>query len=187
MAIIQPVYFHLLPTLILAALSLKQVNSISHGHNHQQLKSLNFTLYVHDTLNKTGYITAPGVAAGVSSVTSTTAPFGTLYAFHDPITVSASNSSAAAGFSEGIMVTSSFDGLWNVAMMKFSLQLKDHAGTIVTVGGLHTVKPSDIPVLEGTGDFKFVKGYVTISLVDAKGFSLVFKNDFHLYWPPCAS
>lgn len=95
MAIIRPMaiqYLYLVTTLLFA-LTLKQGNSISHQNNHHEPKSLHFTLYFHDMLNKTGHIIMVNGVAGVS-ITQFASPFGTLYVLQNPMTVSSNYTSA---------------------------------------------------------------------------------------------
>ncbi|GLT26899.1 hypothetical protein SLA2020_019380 [Shorea laevis] len=154
-------------------------------HHHHGLKSLHFALFQHETVNKTGYIITKGVAgAGLSE---TALPFGTVFVFQDPMTLTPNRSSKAVGIAEGASTTSSFDGLQSISVAKITLRLKRHTGSISIVGGTHNVKPSDHPVVGGTGDFMFVQGYVRSSPVDLKSLTVVYKIEFHLYWPPFAA
>ncbi|CAK7355545.1 unnamed protein product [Dovyalis caffra] len=178
----QILHLYVLSTLLFA-LSLK-VTSTSH-HSHHELKSLHFALYQHETINKTGYIIVNGVVG--AGVGQTTTPFGTLFVFQDPMTVTPNISSKVIGIAEGTAITSSFDGLRSISIAKITLRLKNHMGSISIVGGTHNVKPADHPVVGGTGDFMFVQGYVTSSPVDLKGPTVTYKIEFHLYWPPYAN
>ncbi|KAF3440869.1 hypothetical protein FNV43_RR19155 [Rhamnella rubrinervis] len=182
---------YLLPVL-LSVIHLINITSASehhhhhHNHHHQdQIKSLHFSLFQHETINKTGYIIVNGVAG--PGVSQTTTPFGTLFAFQDPMTVTANPSSKAVGIAEGTSITSSLDGLRSISIAKITLRLKNHQGSISIVGGTHNVKRSDHPVVGGTGDFIFVQGYITSSPVDLKGLTVTYKIEFHLYWPPYAA
>lgn len=167
---------------LLLVLSLK-ATSAAH-HHHHQLKSLHFSLYQHETINKTGYIIVNGVAG--ANLSQVALPFGTLFVFEDPMTVTANRTSKVVGIAEGTSITSSLDGLTSVSTAKITLNLKKHKGSISIVGGTHNVKPADHPVVGGTGDFLFVQGYVTSSPVDLVGITVVYKIEFHLYWPPYA-
>lgn len=126
-----------------------------------------------------------GVAG--TGVSQTTTPFGTLFAFNDPMTVTTNPSSKVVGIAEGTSITSSFDGLRSISTAKITLRLKNHQGSISIVGGTHNLKRADHPVVGGTGDFIFVQGYITSSPVDLKGLHVVYKIEFHLYWPPYAA
>ncbi|XP_027347663.1 dirigent protein 19-like [Abrus precatorius] len=170
--------------LLLAIIQFKTTHANSHHHHH--LKSLHFSLFQHETINKTGYIIVNGIEGG-PGITETTTPFGTLFVFQDPLTVSANRSSKLVGISEGTSITSSLDGLQSTSVAKLSLSLKHHKGSVSIVGGTNNVKPSDYPVVGGTGDFMFVQGYVTSSPVNLKGPTVVYKIEFHLYWPPYAT
>lgn len=177
-----------LAILLFALLSFEATTSTSHHHHHHHqhgLKSLHFSLFQHETINKTGYIIVNGVAG--PAVGQTTTPFGTLFAFEDPLTVTANRSSKLVGISEGTTVTSSLDGLRTISIAKITLRLKNYKGSVSIVGGTHNIKPSDHPVVGGTGDFLFVQGYVTSSPVDLVGITVVYKIEFHIYWPPYAA
>ncbi|KAK6258093.1 hypothetical protein SCA6_012567 [Theobroma cacao] len=154
------------------------------GH-HYGIKSLHFALFQHETINKTGYIVVNGVAG--PGISETTTPFGTIFVFQDPMTVTANRSSKVVGIAEGSSITSGFDGLRSISVAKITLRLKQHMGSISIVGGTHNVKPSDHPVVGGTGDFLFVQGYVRSSPVNLKGLTVTYKIEFHLYWPPFAA
>ncbi|KAL6224397.1 hypothetical protein ACLB2K_003252 [Fragaria x ananassa] len=174
---------------LFVALLLVKATSTSHHHHHHhhhnQLKSLHFALFQHETINKTGYIVVNGVAG--TGVSQTTTPFGTLFVFQDPMTVTANRSSKVAGRAQGTSITSSLDGLESISIAKITLRLKHHSGSISIVGGTHNIKPADHPVVGGTGDFKLVQGYVTSSPVNLQGLTVTYKIAFHLYWPPYAT
>lgn len=179
---------YLLPVLLSVILLIKTTSASEHHHHHHhhhQIKSLHFSLFQHETINKTGYIIVNGVAG--PGVSQTTTPFGTLFAFRDPMTVAANPSSKVVGIAEGTTVTSSFDGLRSISIAKMTLRLKNRQGSISIVGGTHNTKRSDHPVVGGTGDFLFVQGYVTSSPLDLKGLTVTYKIEFHLYWPPYAA
>lgn len=159
--------------------------SASHHHRQHEVKSIHFALFQHETINKTGFFIVKGVAG--PGITQTTTPFGTLFAFQDPMTINANRSSKVLGIAEGTSITSSLDGLQSISIAKITLHLKHHSGSISIVGGTHNTKPSDHPVVGGTGDFTFVQGYVTSSPVNLKGLTVTYKIEFHLYWPPYAT
>ncbi|WVZ21809.1 hypothetical protein V8G54_000353 [Vigna mungo] len=175
---------YVLGVLVFAIIQLK---GIAGSHEHlQHLKSLHFSLFQHETINKTGYIIVDGIKGG-AAVSQTTTPFGTLFAFQDPLTVAAKRSSKLVGISEGTTVTSSLDGLRSISIAKLTLRLKNHKGSLSVVGVTDNVKSSNLPVVGGTEDFLFVQGYVTSSPVDLTGLTVVYKIQFHLYWPPYAT
>ncbi|KAJ7953220.1 Dirigent protein [Quillaja saponaria] len=178
---------YVLAILLLALLPFLATSNSHHHHHHHHhgLKSLHFSLFQHETINKTGYIIVTGVAG--PPVSQTTVPFGTLFAFEDPMTVTANISSKTVGIAEGTSIASSLDGLRSISIAKITLNLKGHKGSISIVGGTHNTKPADHPVVGGTGDFLFVQGYVTSSPVDLQGQTVVYKIEFHLYWPPYAT
>ncbi|XP_020207838.1 dirigent protein 19 [Cajanus cajan] len=182
-------YLHnyVLAILLLAIIQFKATSASSH-HHHHHLKSLHFSLFQHETINKTGYIIVEGISIkGGAGISQTTTPFGTLFVFQDPLTVAANRSSKLVGISEGTSITSSVDGLQSISIAKLTLRLKHHKGSISVVGAINNIKPSNLPVVGGTEDFMFVQGYVTSSPVDLKGLTVVYKIEFHLYWPPYAT
>lgn len=175
-----------LTILLLAIIPFEPTYGSNHHHHLQHLKSLHFSLFQHETINKTGYIIVNGIQ-GSAGVTQTTTPFGTLFVFQDPLTVTANRSSKLVGIAEGTSITSSLDGLRSISIAKLTLRLKHHRGSVSIVGGTHNIKPSDHPVVGGTEDFLFVQGYVTSSPVNLKGITVTYKIEFHLYWPPYAT
>ncbi|XP_020272275.1 uncharacterized protein LOC109847457 [Asparagus officinalis] len=102
------------------------------------------------------------------------------------MTTTTSATSRVAGIAEGFSVTSSLDGLRSVSAAKITLNVEGHEGSISVLGGTHNTKPSDHPVVGGTGDFMFVGGYVRSSPVSLTGVTVVYKIEFYLYWPPYA-
>ncbi|KAJ6820162.1 uncharacterized protein M6B38_399645 [Iris pallida] len=173
---------------LITFLSLFLLTEAGHKHNRGRngLKSLEFSLYQHETINKTGFIVVDGVA-GNAGVSQTTTPFGTVFVFRDRMTAGLGlSSSRVAGVAEGTSITSSLDGLRSLSIAKITLDVEGRRGSISIVGGTHNTKPSDYPVVGGTGDFLFVQGYVRSSPVDLRGTTVVYKIEFHLYWPPYA-
>ncbi|KAK4347588.1 hypothetical protein RND71_033927 [Anisodus tanguticus] len=179
-------YSSFLPYLLLFVLLPREASSTSHHHHHHhhhhhELKSIHFTLFQHETINKTAYAIVKGVAG--PAISQTTTPFGTLYVFQDPLTLKANSNSKIIGTAEGTSITSSLDGLQSISIAKITLKMKHYKGSISVVGGTHNTKPSNHPVVGGTGDFLFAQGYVTSSPVDLVGITVTFKIQFHLYWP----
>lgn len=147
-------------------------------------KTLSFTLYQQETINKTAYMVVDGVAgAGVSQ---TTTPFGTVYVFRDNLTVHADGASPVAGVAEGTSITTSLDGLMSLSLAKITIHHRGHRGSVSVLGGTHNTRPSDYPVVGGTGDFAYALGYVRSSPVDLRGSTVTYKMELQLYWPPYA-
>ncbi|KAF9608786.1 hypothetical protein IFM89_011555 [Coptis chinensis] len=179
------VYHFLLLVVAVTFLTSKPITSTSSHHHHHGLRSLHFSLYQHETINKTGYVIVNGVAG--TGMSQTTLPFGTIYVFEDLMTATQNPSSKVIGVAEGSSVTSSLDGLRAISVAKVTLNMKKYKGSVSIVGGTQNTKPADHPVVGGTGDFLFVQGYVTSSPVDLVGLTVVYKIEFHLYWPPYAT
>ncbi|GAU48738.1 hypothetical protein TSUD_192370 [Trifolium subterraneum] len=171
--------------LFLVTIQFKPTSSSSHHHHHNHLKSLHFSLYQHETINKTGYIIVNGIKES-AGVTETTTPFGTLFVFQDPLTLTSNRSSKLVGIAEGTSITSSLDGLQSISIAKLTVRVKGYKGSVSIVGGTNNIKASDHPIVGGTEDFLFVQGYVTSSPVDLKGITVTYKIEFHIYWPPYA-
>nr|XP_043635219.1 dirigent protein 19-like [Erigeron canadensis] len=179
-------HFNLVATIFLFFLiPLEATTRHQHQHHHHGLKSLHFSLYQHETINKTGFFIVNGVTG--PPVSQTTTPFGTLFVFQDPLTLKPNYTSKVVGRAEGTSITSGLDGLRSISIAKITMNVKKHKGSISIVGGTHNIKPSNHPVVGGTGDFLFVQGYVTSSPVDLVGITVTYKIEFHLYWPPYAS
>ncbi|XP_057531837.1 dirigent protein-like [Amaranthus tricolor] len=149
------------------------------------LKSMHFTFYQHDIVNKTDFMIIKGITGADLSLTAS--PFGSIFILHDPLTISPDPSSDLIGHAEGATITSSFDGLDNLSIGKFTLNFRAHKGSFSVLGSVNNLKPSDIPVVGGTGDFMFVQGFLRSSLVDIKGLYFVYKVEANLYWPPFAT
>ncbi|KAL5706156.1 hypothetical protein ACHQM5_024362 [Ranunculus cassubicifolius] len=180
---------HTILFICLLTLLKSQLSTCSHNHHHRHqhhngMKSLHFSLFQHETINRTGYVIVNGVNG--KGITQTTMPFGTIYVFQDLLTIMPNPSSKVIGVCEGNSITSSLDGLRSISVAKVSLTLKKYKGSLSIVGGTHNTKPADHPIVGGTGDFVFVQGFVTSSPVDLEGLSVVYKIEFHLYWPPYA-
>jgi len=122
------------------------------------------------------------------SVSQTTTPFRTLFVFPVPLGATANGSSEALGVAEGASITSGLGGLSRISITTtITLDVEGHKGSISPIGDAHNIKPSDHPVVGGTGDFLFAQGYVTSSPIDLKGITIVYEIDFHIYWPPFAA
>ncbi|KAK7406921.1 hypothetical protein VNO78_08557 [Psophocarpus tetragonolobus] len=172
--------------LLVLALMPFEGNCSSQNHHRERRplhKSLHFTLFQHATINRTGYVIVNGMK-GEEGMSEKTIPFGTLYVFQDPLTAKANRSSKQRGTAEGTSITSGLDGLSSILVAKLTLRVKNHKGSISIVGGINNLDRSDYPVVGGTEDFLFVHGYVTSFPIDLKSPTVVYKNEFHLYWPP---
>ncbi|KAL4577771.1 hypothetical protein LXL04_013884 [Taraxacum kok-saghyz] len=178
-------FYIILPIILLVLLPLDATSHHHHHHNHHALKSLHFSLFQHETINKTGYLIVNGVAG--PSVSQTTTPFGTLFVFQDPLTLKPNYTSKVVGTAQGTSITSGLDGLQSTSIASIALNVKMHKGSISIVGVTHNTKPASHPVVGGTNDFLFVQGYVTSSPVNLVGLTVTYKIEFHLYWPPYAS
>ncbi|KAG1361070.1 dirigent protein 7 [Cocos nucifera] len=175
---------HLPLFLLLSILAAHKALASSHNHD-QDLRFLQFSLFQHETINKTGYIVVDGVAG--TGFSETTTPFGTIFVFRDNMTTSLNDSSGVVGIAEGTSITTSFDGLRSLLFAKITLKTHGYEGSVSILGVVHNTKPADLPISGGTGDFTFVQGYVRMSPVDLHGLTVLYKIEFHLYWPPYAT
>ncbi|EES01853.1 hypothetical protein BDA96_03G406100 [Sorghum bicolor] len=181
LAFLHGLQFHIPPV---AAATTSTSHNKTESRRDARGKTLSFTLYQHETINKTGYIVVDGVAgAGVSQ---TTTPFGTIYVFRDDLTVHADRKSPVAGVAEGSSITTSLDGLQSLSLAKITVHHRGHRGSVSVLGGTYNTKPSDYPVVGGTGDFAYALGYVRSSPLDLRGRTVTYKMELHLYWPPYA-
>ncbi|XP_031107698.1 disease resistance response protein 206-like [Ipomoea triloba] len=172
---------HALLLLLLPALLLPyQATSDPH---QPKFKSAHFTIYQHDTFNKSAYLVTQGLPGDWDLVTLGT-PFGSLLVFQDVLTATQDPDSEVVGSADGISIASRFDGSLTVSTVKFSLNTTVYKGTLSFVGGTHVSEASDHPVVGGTGDFLFVTGYGTSTLVKLEGVASVYRIDLYLYWPP---
>ncbi|CAK7355544.1 unnamed protein product [Dovyalis caffra] len=175
----QPLHLYVLAILLLA---LSFTGTSTSTHNYHGLKSLRFTLYQQETINKTVYLIVKGVTG--PDISPSTSPFGSLFVNQDLLTVTPNSSSKVVGVAEGASITSRLDGLANIVVEKITLDMEHCKGSISILGTAHNIEVNDLPVVGGTGDFMFVQGYITPSLVTFENPSIVYKIEFHLYWPP---
>ncbi|XP_074315449.1 pterocarpan synthase 1-like [Silene latifolia] len=171
--------------ILLAFLPTLTISSTHHHdrHRHHGLKSIHFTLYQHDVVNKTDFLIVPSPFG--TNITQTTSPFGTVGVINDKLTLTPDPTSKVLGSVQSISITSSFDGLDSLSICRIKLELENGlTGSLSLLGVVNALKTSDNPVVGGTGDFLFVQGYVTASPVSFQGFTYVYKQDFHLFWPP---
>lgn len=146
-------------------------------------QTAHFTIYQHDTFNKSAYLVTEGLPGNWDLVTLGT-PFGSMLVFHDLLTATQDPSSEVVGSVDGTSIASRFDGSLTVSICKFTLNTTSYKGTLSFVGGTHVSEASDHPIVGGTGDFLFVTGYGTSTLVKLEGVASVYRIDLHLYWPP---
>ncbi|KNA07534.1 hypothetical protein SOVF_170950 [Spinacia oleracea] len=170
---------------LLPALAVSTSDNVAVHHHDNGLKSMHFTLYQHDDLNKTAFLIVKGFAG--PELNATVSPIGSIFVVRDPLTATPDSSSEVLGFVEAASITTSFDGLENLSIGKITLNLKGHKGSISSLGSVNNLKPSSVPVVGGTEDFFLVQGYLVMAIVDMKGYNLTYKLDFHLYWPPYAA
>ncbi|KAJ7944061.1 Dirigent protein [Quillaja saponaria] len=170
--------------LVLSIIPFKASSNSLPDHKHHEVKSLHFTLFDHEIINKTTFVIVNGVAgAGFST---TTAPFGTLFVLNDPLKVTADPSSTVVGSAEGFSIVSSFDGLDSLSVAKLTLNLKKYKGAVYFIGVFHNTKTTEHPIVGGSGDFLFVQGYIATSPVSLTALNIIYKIEFHLYWPSYA-
>ncbi|KAK9689063.1 hypothetical protein RND81_09G032700 [Saponaria officinalis] len=162
-------------------------HDLKHHHiatkNH--LKSLKFTLYLHETINKTAYFVVKGVA-GPTGITKTSNSFGSLVVYQDPLTETPDPTSKVLGHVEGLATTSSFTGERTTCVSRMTLNIKGYKGELLNVETGYYNQVSELPFVGGTGDFRFAQGYIISTLFDLRGEGACYKTDFVIYWPPYA-
>lgn len=174
------VFFSLFPTL---ALSTTYRPNYQQQGNNLSPKSLQLTVYLHETINKTGYFIVKGVEDPKHLTKILSNSFGSLFAYNDPITETVDPSSKLLGYMEGSAVTTSFDGERVTCISRTILNLKGYKGELLNVGSAHFVEVSELALVGGTGDFRFAQGYMTKSVVQRSGPTTSYKVEFYLYWP----
>ncbi|XP_057538364.1 dirigent protein 1-like [Amaranthus tricolor] len=169
---------HIILILLLSTISL----SFHNKNNAQHITSLHFTGYLHEKFNKTIYFTFKGQKRSAKSASN---PFGSLLAYNEPLTETPNPSSKLLGNMEGSGVTSSFNGDRMTFICRSKLKIKGYEGEILNVGSASFTKLSELPIVGGTGDFRFAQGYIIQSdMFKGIGGASYYKVDFHVYWPP---
>uniref|UniRef100_A0A0D9V8J6 Dirigent protein n=1 Tax=Leersia perrieri TaxID=77586 RepID=A0A0D9V8J6_9ORYZ len=199
----------LLITIIFAHRLLHQSSSSSSSSSRIKIskdvhdKTVSFTLYQQESMNRTGYVVVPGIDAAANpagrSVIASAGddegrwPFGSMYVFRDNLTVRADSSSRVAGVAEGNSISTSFDGedgRRRLSSATITVRHRGYRGSVSVLGGTHnSTRPSVYPVVGGTGDFAYAVGYVRSSPVNSSGRSsteTTYKMELRLYWPPHA-
>nr|QQM18948.1 dirigent protein 13 [Kadsura heteroclita] len=179
-------FFPALVLLILITQQIRATTSSSDSNGNGESRTLSFSVFQHEGLNKTGYVMVEGVAG--PPVGPTTASFGNIYVGNDPFTTEFDNSSKNVGFAEGEYITTSMDGYRTLYIATYTLQIEQNDsiwnGTISVLGTVNNERNSTLPVVGGTGDFMSVQGYVFSYPVDTKDVqNVVYGVDFHLHWP----
>ncbi|XP_021726184.1 dirigent protein 19-like [Chenopodium quinoa] len=109
-------------------------------------------------------------------------PFGSMFAVNDPLTETPNPSSKLLGYMEAFAVTTNFDGERMICTCRTTLNLKGYKGELLNVGSCHFTQVTELPLVGGTGDFRFIQGYMIISPVDLMSPTTCYKVEFQLYW-----
>ncbi|KAL2925642.1 Dirigent protein 11 [Bienertia sinuspersici] len=67
------------------------------------------------------------------------------------------------------------------SVIRTTLKLKGYKDELLNVGAAYYAQLSKYPIVGGTGDFRFVQGYMTTSVVDINHPTTCYKVDFYLF------
>lgn len=139
-----------------------------------------YSFYWHDVVSTPNATAVPVAGYGRNNVTS--GGFGTVYVFDDMLTFGPSPTSRAFGRAQGMFVVNSLDG--DNVMVTCTMILNDqfHRGTFHLLGSDGFKMPErEIPVVGGTEDFRYKRGYAQLKTFKKDGISTVLYVRVHLY------
>ncbi|KAB1227904.1 Dirigent protein 19 [Morella rubra] len=122
-------------------------------------KLSHFRLYWHDTVSGSN----PTVIQTVPPVSNTSATFfGAIYMIDDPLTLGPKLSSKLIGRAQGFYTLASQEEVGLLMAMNFAFTEGKYNGSTITVLGRNAVftKVREMPVIGGSGLFRFATGYV---------------------------
>ncbi|XP_058091241.1 dirigent protein 22-like [Magnolia sinica] len=127
------------------------------GFGKEKISHINF--YWHDTLSGPNPTTVL-VASGSSANKSRTG-FSTVFVIDDPLTVGPDPTSKLVGRAQGMYACASQEQIGLIMAMNFAFLDGKYNGSTVTVLGRNTVlsKVREMPVVGGSGLFRFARGY----------------------------
>ncbi|KAL2926206.1 Dirigent protein 1 [Bienertia sinuspersici] len=150
-----------------------------HDRNCIGLRSLHLSIYLHETFNMTAYVIEKGVSG--DDITTKSSPYGSLMVYNDLLSETPNRNARAVGHMEGSGVTTGFDSDRVTSVIRTTLKLKGYKGELLNVGAAYYAQLSEYPIVGGTGDFRFVQGYMTTSVVDINHPTTCYKVDFYLF------
>ncbi|GMH10283.1 hypothetical protein Nepgr_012124 [Nepenthes gracilis] len=117
-----------------------------------------FRLYWHDVVSGRNPTSVPIIKPQKNSTTA----FGMVSIIDDPITEGPELSSKLVGRAQGFYASASQEQIGLLMAMNFAFIEGKYNGSTITVLGRNTVfsKVREMPVIGGTGAFRFARGYV---------------------------
>ncbi|GMH10280.1 hypothetical protein Nepgr_012121 [Nepenthes gracilis] len=134
------------------------VRSIPHEDLGIKEKLSTFRLYWHDFVSGRNPTSVPVTKPRIKSTTL----FGMVNMIDDPITEGPEFSSKLVGRAQGFYASASQEQIALLMAMNFAFMEGKYNGSTITVLGRNTVfsKVREMPVIGGTGAFRFARGYV---------------------------
>ena len=127
---------------------------------HHDFKETQLSLYMHDFTAGPNLTDIP--VAGIAGKLWVFNQFGTLYVNDESLTEGPSRDSAVVGRAQGFAVTASLDGRNALTLMSIVFTNKKYNGSTIEVQGSYKQyeASTEVPVVSGTGKFRFARGYV---------------------------
>ena len=170
---ISPTHFLFLSFLLFSAIALaiaEDENSFARTVNRKRLglrkeKLSHFRLYWHDVLSGKDP-TSMQIVPPVSNTSMTR--FGAVQMIDNPLTETADIKSKLWGRAEGLYASASQDGSGLLMAMNFAFVSGKYNGSSITIFGRNPFleKVREMPVIGGSGLFRFARGYAKASTVN---------------------
>ncbi|XP_004305989.1 PREDICTED: dirigent protein 22-like [Fragaria vesca subsp. vesca] len=127
---------------------------------HHEFKETKMSMYMHDFTAGPNITDIP--VAGIAGKLWVFNQFGTIYVNDDSLTEGPSRNSTAVGRAQGFAVTASLDGRNALSLISFVFTNKKYNGSTIEVQGCYKQyeRSTEVPVVSGTGKFRFARGYV---------------------------
>ncbi|EXB87363.1 hypothetical protein L484_016709 [Morus notabilis] len=134
-----------------------------HFLGHKMEKLSHFRFYWHDTYSGKNPSAVTIVKPPANHTTMT--GFGTVTAFDDPLTAKPELSSKLLGRAEGFYAVSSQEEFSLLIAMNFVFLQGKYNGSTISIFGRNRVpdKVRELPVIGGSGLFRFARGYAQVS------------------------
>jgi hypothetical protein len=153
------------------ALILFMITTHAHGQYYSQSvpyeslpeRTTNLHFFFHDTLsgkNPSAVLVArPNITTGQSL-----APFGSIFVFHDPLTVGPELTSEVIGNAQGLYVSSSQDIPSLVAYFDFGFTTGEFNGSSISVFSRNPIinTERELAVVGGRGKFRLARGFAQL-------------------------